>query len=146
MRRVLLLLASALLLAGCEPLALSVIGAGAGAMLRHNLFEGVTYRTFTASQPMVLGASLVALDRMGLNVQSHARYESHEVIVAASDTRTIEIEVEPVSPAATRVRIAARNGGPLFDTATANEIIAQTERVLDAAANHRYSLPGAFRI
>ena len=135
-----------LLLGGCEPLALSVLGAGAGAVLRHNLFEGVTYRTFTASQPMVMGASLVALDRMGLNVQSHAKYESGEVIVAVSESRTIEIELEPVSAGATRVRIAARNGGPFFDTATANEIIAQTERVLESAANHRYSLPGGYRI
>jgi len=134
-----------LFLGGCEPLALSVLGAGAGAVLRHNLFDGVTYRTFTAAQPMVLGASLVALDRMGINVQSHAKYESGEVIVAASDHRTIEIEFEPVSAGATRVRIAARNGGPFLDTATANEIIAQTERVLDYAANLRY-LPGRLRI
>lgn len=146
MRRAALLLASILLLGGCEPLALSVLGAGAGAVLRHNIFEGVTYRTFTAAPPMVMGASLVALDRMGLNIQSHARYESGEVIVAASDNRTIEIELEPVSSAATRVRIAARNGGPFLDTATANEIIAQTQRVLDSAAHYNYSLPGGFRI
>jgi hypothetical protein len=145
-RRALLLLIPGLLLAGCEPLALSMVGAGAGAVLRHNLFEGVTYRTFTAAPPMVLGASLVALDRMGLNVQSHARHESGDVIVASSDNRNIEIEFEPVSSSATRVRIAARSGGPFFDTATANEIIAQTERVLDSAANYRHSLPGPNRI
>ena len=134
-----------LALAACEPLALSVVGAGAGAVLRHNLFDGVTYRTFTAAPAMTLGATLVALDRMGLSVQSHARYEGGDVIVASSETRNIEIELEPVSASATRVRIAARNGGPFFDSATANEIIAQTERVLDSAANYRYSLPGLHR-
>ena len=134
-----------LALAACEPLALSVVGAGAGAVLRHNLFDGVTDRTFTAAPAMTLGATLVALDRMGLSVQSHARYEGGDVIVASSETRNIEIELEPVSASATRVRIAARNGGPFFDSATANEIIAQTERVLDSAANYRYSLPGLHR-
>ena len=119
-----------------------MVGAGAGAVLRHNLFEGVTYRTFTAAPAMTLGATLVALDRMGISVQNHARYETGDVIVASSQTRSIEIEVEPVSASATRVRIAARNGGPFFDTATANEILAQTERVLDSAANYRHALPG----
>lgn len=146
MRRALLLLAASLVLAGCEPLALSVVGAGAGAVLRHSLFEGYSYRTFTAPQPMVTGASLVALDRMGLSVQSHARHENGATIIAASEHRTIEIELEPVSADATRVRIAARNGGPFFDTATANEIIAQTGQVLDSVANSRYSRPGGYRI
>lgn len=135
-----------LLLGGCEAIALSMVGAGAGAVLRHNLLDGVTYRTFTAPQAAVTGASLVALERMGLNIQSHARYESGAVLVASSDTRTIEIELEPVSPEATRVRIAARNGGPFFDTATANEIVAQTERILDSAARYRHALPGGFRL
>lgn len=134
-----------LVLAACEPLALSVVGAGAGAVLRHNFFDGVTYRTFTAAPAMTLGATLVALERMGIHVQSHARYERGDVIVAAAETRSIEIELEPVSAAATRVRIAARSGGPFFDTATANEIIAQTERVLDSAANYRYFVPGQQR-
>jgi hypothetical protein len=120
-------------LAGCEPLAISMLGAGAGAALRYGI-DGVSYRTFTAPAPMVRQASLAALERMGITLRSTDRFEGGEVIYAGSDKRSIEIEVEPISAKATRVRIAAKNGTLFYDTATASEIIAQTERLLDSAA------------
>jgi hypothetical protein len=144
--RILTAAALAILLGGCEPLALSLVGAGASTVLRHNFVDGVTYRTFTAPPAMVMGASLVALDRMGIAVKSHERYDGGDVLQAASDNRAIEIELEAVSGNATRVRIAARTGGPFYDTATANEIIAQTQRVLESAANYRDYSPGLSRI
>jgi len=59
------------------------------------------------------------------------------VIYARSAKRTIEIEVEPISGRATRVRIAAKNGGLFYDNATASEIVLQTERLLQPAAQGR---------
>lgn len=101
----LLLILSSVALSACEPLALSVIGAGAGTALRYNL-ESVTYRTFTAPAEQVKSASLSAFERMGITVASYGR-----------------------------VRIAAKNASSFFyDTATAAEIVAQTQRVLDLAA------------
>ena len=120
-------------LAGCEPLALSIVGAGAGAALRYTV-DGVAYRTFTASAAEVKQASLAALERMGIAFQSFDRFEHGELIYARAENRLIEIEIEPISPRATRMRIAAKNGGWLYDTATANEIVAQTERGLQFAA------------
>ena len=120
-------------LAGCQPLAISMLGAGAGTALRYGI-DGVSYRTFTAPAPMVREASLAALERMGITLRSTDRFEGGEVLYANSDKRTIEIEVEPISAKATRVRIAAKNGGFFYDTATASEIIAQTERLLESAA------------
>jgi hypothetical protein len=120
-------------LAGCEPLALSIVGAGAGAALRYTI-DGVAYRTFTASAAEVKHASLAALERMGIAFQSLDRFEHGELIYARAENRLIEIEIEPISPRATRMRIAAKNGGWLYDTATANEIVAQTERGLQFAA------------
>jgi hypothetical protein len=120
-------------LAGCQPLAISLLGAGAGTALRYGI-DGVSYRTFTAPAPMVKEASLAALERMGLTLQSTDRFEGGELIYAQSGKRSIEIEVEPISAKATRVRIAAKNGGLFYDNATASEIIAQTERLLGAAA------------
>ena len=120
-------------LAGCQPLAISMLGAGAGTALRYGI-DGVSYRTFTAPAPMVREASLAALERMGITLRSTDRFEGGELIYANSDKRTIEIEVEPISARATRVRIAAKNGGFFYDTATASEIIAQTERLLESAA------------
>ena len=120
-------------LAGCEPLALTLLGAGAGTALRYGL-DGVAYRTFTASAPEVRLASLAALERMGLTFDGTEAFEGGEVIYARSAQRTIEIDVEPISAKATRMRIAAKNGGLFYDNATAHEIVAQTQRQLESAA------------
>jgi hypothetical protein len=120
-------------LAGCEPLALTLVGAGAGTALRYGL-DGVAYRTFTAPAQDVRQASLAALERMGLALDGTEHFEGGEVIYARSDNRRIEIDVEPISARATRMRIAAKNGGLFYDNATAYEIVAQTERQLESAA------------
>jgi hypothetical protein len=125
-----------LALAGCEPLAISLVGAGAGTALRYG-FDGVAYRTFTAPAPEVMQASLAALAEMGIGLESTDRFEGGEVIYARTAKRTIEIEVEPISARATRVRIAAKNGGLFYDNDTASEIVAQTERLLQSAAQGR---------
>ena len=120
-------------LAGCQSLAISMLGAGAGTALRYS-FDGVTSRTFTAPAGAVKHASLDALDRMGIAFESFDRFDYGELIYARAENRSIEIEIEPISARATRLRIAAKNGGWLYDTATASEIVAQTERVLASAA------------
>jgi hypothetical protein len=120
-------------LAGCEPLAITMLGVGAGTAVRYGI-DGVTYRTFTAPAPVVKQASLAALERMGITLGSTGRFEGGELISAHSDNRAIQIEIEPISPKATRIRIAARNGWLFYDNATASEIVAQTERLLDSAA------------
>ena len=98
-------------------------------------YTGVTYRTFTAPAADVKHASLEALERMGIAFESFDRYEHGELIFARAENRNIEIEIEPISPRATRMRIAAKsNGGFIYDNATASEIVAQTERVLSSAS------------
>ena len=129
-------------LTGCQPLALSLVGAGAGAALRYGI-DGVAYRTFTAPADVVKQASLDALERMGLTLDSTGTFEGGDVIYARSTKRTIEIEVEPISAKATRVRIAAKNGSIFYDNATAAEIVAQTERLLGSAAAGRTTI-GSF--
>lgn len=125
-------------LAGCEPLAISVLGATAGAALRYGI-DGVAARTFTAPAPAVRDASLAALEHMGLTLDSTDTFEGGEVLYAHSINRVIQIEVEPISPRATRVRISAKNGGLFYDNATASEIVFQTERLLGSAAQGRSS-------
>jgi hypothetical protein len=121
--------------AGCEPLALSLLGAGAGTALRYNI-DGVTTRTFTAPAQEVKHSVLAALERMGIAFESHDKFEYGELIYARAENRAIEIEIEPISARATRVRIAAKNGSHFFyDTATATEIVAQAERALASAAS-----------
>jgi Protein of unknown function (DUF3568) len=125
--------------AGCQSVALSLVGAGAGTALRYG-WDGVAYRTFTAPAPAVKEASLEALEHMGIVLEATGTYEGGELIFARSENRTIEIELEPISARATRVRIAAKNGGLFYDTATAAEIVAQTERRLGSGATPAGSL------
>jgi hypothetical protein len=120
-------------LTACQPLAISVLGAGAGTALRYSI-DGATSRTFTASAAEVKHASLEALERMGIAFESFDRFEYGELIFARAENRAIEIEIEPISPRATRMRIAAKNGSFFYDNATASEIVAQTERSLASAA------------
>jgi len=123
-------------LSGCQPLALSVLGAAGGEALRYS-YTGATYRTFTASAAEVKHASLEALERMGIAFESFDRFDYGELIYARAENRAIEIEIEAISARATRMRIAAKNGGFLYDNATASEIVAQTERSLATASAAR---------
>jgi len=122
-------------LAGCEPLALSLLGTGAASALRYSVWDGVTHRTFTAPASEVKQSTLAALERMGIKHESTLPYDYGEIIVANTQTREIQIELEPISERATRVRIAAKNGTFWYDNATAAEIVAQTERFLAESAS-----------
>lgn len=128
------------LLAACEPLAIGLAGAGVGVALRYNL-DNIASRTFTASSDAVKNASLIAIQRMGLTLDTRKTYDSGEVIVARAPNREIEIEVEPITKVATRVRITARTGGIFFDNATAVELVQQTEKILDAGVAAKFTPP-----
>jgi hypothetical protein len=120
----------AMLLTGCEPLSLTLLGAGASAGISYTL-SGVTYRTFSEPLPKVRKATLIALGRMSIKVKSTKNNEDHrEVILAKTADRNIEVELEAISPSATRMRSVARNGAILMDSATATEIISQTGKAL----------------
>lgn len=114
---------------GCDPLSITLAGIGASAGVSHTL-NGITYRTFTASLPKVRKATLTALGRMSIKVSSTNKIETGEVIRAATTDREIEIELEVVTARTTRMRTVAKKGSMVMDSATANEIIAQTGKVL----------------
>jgi len=128
-RLVVLAVAGALMLAGCEPLSLTALGVGASAGVNHSL-GGITYRTFTSPRPRVQNATQVALRRMGIKIASKGQEEGIEIINAQASGREIEIQLESLSPNTTRMRAVARNG-LFYDSATSTEIILQTERALN---------------
>ena len=130
MRTRLAVLAAAVLLAGCQSLALSMAGAGATAAIGATL-AGVSYRTFTAPLPAVKSAALAALDNMGMTPQSFGRFDAGEIISARAAGVTVEIELEALTARATRMRVSTRDGGIFYDAATAGEIVAQTQKVLE---------------
>lgn len=120
--------ACALGLGGCVPVALTALGVGMATGVSHQL-GGMVYKTFTAPQAQVKQASIGALHRMQIKVVKAKRDGSTETITAKAADREIEIELEALTPATTRMMVTAtKDGGILRDSATATEIILQTER------------------
>jgi len=124
-----LLVAGAMAFSGCAPLGIAAFGVGASAGVSHGL-GGVTYRTFTAPMPKVKGATLTALNKMGIKVNATLKENGAEVIKATAADREIEVELESLSANTTRIRTVAKKGF-FYDSATSTEIILQTERALN---------------
>ena len=113
----------------CAPLAVTAAGVGGATAVNHTL-TGITYRTFSEPLPRVKSASLRALNRMGLKHSSGQKTDHVETINAKANDRDIEIQFESLTPSTTRMRVTARSGGLFYDSATATEIILQTEKAL----------------
>jgi hypothetical protein len=121
-------------LAGCVAAATTAAGMGGSAAISHTI-NGITYRTFTTTAPKVKTATISALGRMKIKVVSEGKPDKKNVriITAKTDERKIEIQIEPISPNTTRMRVIAKSSGLFYDSATADEIIAQTKRQLGEA-------------
>jgi hypothetical protein len=105
----------------CESMALTAFGVGASAGVQHSL-GGVTYRTFT-----------VPSARVRIKVDSTQQIEGGELIKGSTPDRQIEVEVERISSNTTRLRAVAKKNALIWDSATATEIIFQTEKLLGNA-------------
>src|SRR5581483_7737236 len=140
--RLLVALALCPLLGACETAALAVLGGGLSTVLRYNL-DGIAARTFTAPAGMVKSASLAAAERMGLSIEGTDTIDTGEVIRVRAPNRDIEIELEPITQHATRVRITARGGSLFYDNSTAVELVQQTEKLLQAGISARLAAPPA---
>lgn len=121
------------LLYGCVPAALTAGGVGGGVAASHQM-GGLVYRTFSEPLPRVRGATLAAFKRMAIKPGKTEKIELGERISAQAGDRDVEIELEALTPNTTRMRATVRrNGGMIVDSATAVEIITQTEQ----AINHK---------
>jgi hypothetical protein len=119
---------ASLSLGACAPVMLTALGIGMSTGVSHEL-GGMVYKTFTAPQAQVKRASIGALHRMQIKVVKAKHDGTVETITARAADRDIEIELEAITPATTRMLVTARkDGGILQDGATATEIILQTEK------------------
>lgn len=113
----------------CDPISLTAASLGAGVGISHTL-GGIVYKTFTAPMKAVEQSSVAAMGDMGVKVVSRStNKEGERIINATAKDREIEVLLEPLSPRTTRMRVIANNG-LIKDSATATEIMLQTERVL----------------
>ena len=141
--RILLVPGFCCLLAACEPVAIALLGAGASTALRHNM-DGVAARTFTAPADEVKTASMAAFERMGIKLNGSASLEGAELLYGRAQNRDIEIEIEPITKFATRLRVTAKGSGFFYDHATAVELVQQTKEAMDAkVAAARNAVPAA---
>ncbi len=123
-----LILINAAFLTGCVAAATSAAGMGGSAAITHTM-NGITYRTFTAPQAKVRVATIRALERMQIKLVSDSMQEKSNIrfVTAKTPERKIEIQLEPISPNTTRMRVVAKGSGIFYDASTAEEIIQQTK-------------------
>jgi len=126
---IIITLAALFTMGGCAPLAITALGVGGQAGMSHAM-SGVTYRTFTAPIANVRIATLLALSEMNIPVDSSGKQNDNEFITATASDRQIEIEFESISSTTTRMRSIAKKSTFVYDSATAMEIIQQTEKLL----------------
>ena len=126
--RSIVVIALSFALAACDPISLTAMGVGAAYGVQHTL-SGISYRTFSVPLPQVRSAVMGALRHMDIKVASKEQIENGERLLARASDRDIEVELEAITPKATRMRSTARSG-LIRDAATATEIILQTERLL----------------
>jgi hypothetical protein len=129
--RTLILIVMTLSLTGCAALAAGLASVGAGFGVGHYV-NGTNYRTFTEPLPKVRIATLNAFQRMAIKVDAMEKTKAGEVLTATAKDRRIEVELEAITPNATRMRsVAKHEGSILLDQATGLEIVVQTEKVLN---------------
>jgi len=124
----------ALWLQGCAAAGLAVMGAGAGVGLgtgvEHTL-NGVNYKTFALPLDSVHLAVRRTLDRLGMPITADTRTQTGYSLTASANDRTIDLQLERLTPQTTRLRVVANEGAIFFkDSATATEIILQTAQSL----------------
>ena len=124
------------LLGGCETVAITALGVGASAGVMHTA-SSVQYRTFTVPPGRVKRAVLAAFDRMDIEVQGEEERGQIDVITATGANRAIEVELERMSRGTTQLRAVAKHNLFVHDSATAREIVEQTEAALAAEPRTR---------
>ncbi len=130
-------------LVGCDAFPSTFFGAGASAGMQAGVsktISSIVSQTFTAPLPIVLSAALDALGTMQINVRDITMKESGADITANTKNLDIGIQLEEISPNATRMTVTARVGAFPYDSATGAEILRQTE----CAMMHKECVPGPF--
>jgi hypothetical protein len=124
-------------LQGCGGAGVTVLGAGAGTAAGTGVSQtlsGVAYKTFTASAERVRNATIETLAKMDMEITGDKKVERNRRITAKAVDREISIDLEPLTPSATRMRVTVEENAIFKDAATATEIIVQTADALEEQA------------
>jgi len=120
---------------GCAGVGLTLFGVGAGVTggtgVSYTL-DSIAYKTFTASETELRAATLQTLKRMAMDVTETQKTDDGSEITATGGDRSIDIEIDKITPKTSRMRVVVTKGWVFRDRATAGEIIAQTADMLDS--------------
>ena len=125
-----------LLLAGCTGLELPALGAaaisaGAGSAVKAGTeytMGGTAFRTFSVPLEDLSRQVRRTFDRLELPVTAAAAHGPRLALTAEGIGRTVHVELTPITPALTRLKLAVRQNAIRNDRSTASELIAQIER------------------
>jgi hypothetical protein len=115
---------------GCAVAALPLFGLGqavnGGTEVVSYTSNSVAYKTFAASETEVRAATLQTFKRMAIDVTGTEWKEKVTEIDAAAGDRTVEVEIDRITPRTSQMRVVVKKGWFLRDRATAGEIVTQT--------------------
>ena len=126
-------LIAAHILAGCDTIGSALLGGGASAGVQagiSNMTNGTVSRTFTDPVLKVRLATLEALQHMQFEVSRADTLETGKTIKAKSANLNIKVELEEITPNATRVSVTTTSGVYPYDNATSTEILVQVKSAL----------------
>lgn len=135
MARKLAILILVILFPGCMTVApLVVSGVGSGATYS---FFSTAYKTETYPLKNVYRACMQALRIMEIRVYSVSRDKQAIAIKAQAGKRKVDLALETITPATTRVTTNVSKAFILSDKATAEEILHQMDLALKKSGRHR---------
>jgi hypothetical protein len=115
---------------GCAVAALPLFGLGqavnGGTEVVSYTSESVAYKTFAASETEVRAATLQTFKRMAIDVTGTEWKEKVTEINAVAGDRTVDVEIDRITPRTSRMRVVVKKGWFVRDRATAGEIVTQT--------------------
>jgi len=126
---------TALATQGCAGIGLALFGVGAGVSggtgVSYTL-DSIAYKTFATSETELRAATLQTFKRMAIDVTETQKTESGTDIKATAGDRTVEVEIDRITPRTSRLRVVVKKNWLLRDRSTAGEIIAQTADTLES--------------
>jgi hypothetical protein len=104
--------------------------AGSGAVVTAEyILSGSVEQTMCFEYGRTKKALLVAFSRMEIVADRAIEVEGGEEIVARANQMEIKVELREITPCVTRISVRAGDGFLRWDKATAQEILAQTNKI-----------------
>jgi len=91
----------------------------------------VAYKTVTYPPEQVENAVRTALKKMGIKETGSKKIENGIELLAETAKLKISIDIERITDKTTKISVDAKKNVVLKDSATAAEIIVQTEKILE---------------